>query len=543
MWLLFVLFQGLYALTSSGNVFKVPDEYEVYFQVEHLVDAGNLSVPQALAVRRPSAGSGPASDRASMFFGEIGRDGRPYAPYGPLIAILALPHHLGGRLIARLAGVPRVAPTGSGPWWFLVSGITMLSTATAGALTVAGFYVALGALQTPADYALTLSLLLGASTILWPYATSFFSEAWQAAAFIWAAALLLRARQPEAASRVLVASAAILVLIAGLTKVTSLVFAPAFVVAILADRSTMPRDRLVTAAVMSLAIATAAGIHVGWNVMRFGRPFDFGYDWSETIPSPPPHALLLGDIPRGLTVLLLSPGKSIFLWAPPLLLALVNVRHLWRVDSAVIIGVLAAGTVGLLFYAAYLFPEGGYSHGPRNLVPIIPLLLLLAGGKAWRPARKTLIAVCAIAGTSLALTATTVSYLEDQALGFDLSGTLHTTYYERIQPAQGRAWNRYRLGYIPFVATLVPGGTSGLPGMPPSQGGADFWREAAPGLGPDYFPLHLEQVRRQVPGGSAIPAWLVWGLPLVWFVVICTSGILLVRGQARDSSPVPELSF
>ena len=36
--LLFVFFQALYALTSSGNTFRVPDEFEVYFQVEHLVD-------------------------------------------------------------------------------------------------------------------------------------------------------------------------------------------------------------------------------------------------------------------------------------------------------------------------------------------------------------------------------------------------------------------------------------------------------------------------------------------------------------------------
>lgn len=49
--LLFVFFQALYALTSSGNTFRVPDEFEVYFQVEHLVDAGDLSVPQTLAIK------------------------------------------------------------------------------------------------------------------------------------------------------------------------------------------------------------------------------------------------------------------------------------------------------------------------------------------------------------------------------------------------------------------------------------------------------------------------------------------------------------
>ena len=36
---LFIFFHALYALTSSGNAFRIPDEFEVYFQTEHLVDA------------------------------------------------------------------------------------------------------------------------------------------------------------------------------------------------------------------------------------------------------------------------------------------------------------------------------------------------------------------------------------------------------------------------------------------------------------------------------------------------------------------------
>ncbi len=57
---LFLLFQALYALTSSGNAFRVPDEFEVYYQVEHLVDAGDLSIPQA----SPPVGS--SGDSASI---------------------------------------------------------------------------------------------------------------------------------------------------------------------------------------------------------------------------------------------------------------------------------------------------------------------------------------------------------------------------------------------------------------------------------------------------------------------------------------------
>src|ERR671912_605301 len=93
---LFLFFQALYALTSSGNAFRIPDEFEVYFQTENLFDHGDISVPQTLQIR---PGGQP------IFFGKLGLDGKPYAPYGPLAAVLAIPHHLTGRALASMLGI------------------------------------------------------------------------------------------------------------------------------------------------------------------------------------------------------------------------------------------------------------------------------------------------------------------------------------------------------------------------------------------------------------------------------------------------------
>src|SRR5438034_8700058 len=117
---LFLVFQALYALTSSGNAFRVPDEFEVYFQAEHLTDAGDLSVPQTLGIRQPVVVNGQVVGTQSIFFGKIGRDGKPYAPYGPLAALLVWPHHLVARAVAAMAGVPRASGV---PWTFLVGGV------------------------------------------------------------------------------------------------------------------------------------------------------------------------------------------------------------------------------------------------------------------------------------------------------------------------------------------------------------------------------------------------------------------------------------
>ena len=524
--LLFLLFQALYALTSSGNAFRVPDEFELYFQVEHLVDAGDISVPQTLAIRTPVVHEGQAAGSEPIFFGEIGRDGRPYAPYGPLAAVLALPHHLLARAIAWLAGVERQALPGGLAWVFLVGGLTMTATATAAALAVAGFHRAVLALGTPERPALILSMLLGGATVLWPYGTSFYSEAWQAAAFAWAAALLLEARRasrlPEAApasrpARLLVMLAALLLAVAGLTKVTSLIFAPGFVAAALLDRSLPPRTRVKAAVALTLGIVVAAAIHVSWNTYRFGRPFDFGYGWGTMIPQLPPRQFLPSDVPRGLAVLLLSPGKSIVLWAPVLLLAVARAKQFWHREPGAALGLAFSAGAALIFFAAYLFPEGGYAHGPRNLVPLIPLLLLPAGGPDGARWPAAAVAACAAVGILMAVLATSVSFLEDQ--GGRIGPVTPNVYYERIDPAPGRSWIRYRLDYVPFVATLR----------------SDGWARAETlGLGPDFFPLHLLQARRQLPDGAAIPLWLVWALPAGWFLLLVASCWLLFAGNPSE---------
>src|SRR5207249_10326711 len=134
--------------------------------------------------------------------------------------------------------------------------------------------------------------------------------------------------------------------------------------------------------------------------------------------------------------------------APVLLLSFTRVRTCPR---PLFIGVATSAIGGLIFYGAYLFPEGGYAHGPRHLVPILPLLLLPAAtrGPAWR---RELVTACAAVGMAVALLAVSVSFLQDQALGSDFR---RLGYYERIDPPPGRAWNRYNLAYVPFIKTMT----------------------------------------------------------------------------------------
>jgi hypothetical protein len=513
---LFWFFFALYALTSSGNAFRVPDEFEVYFQAEHLVDAGDISIPQTLAITQ---------EGQAIFFGEFGRDGRAYAPYGPGVAFLILPFHLAGRAVARLAGVPRPPPPDGIAWEVLVGGITTFATAFAAALAVAGFYRACVALGASRDRAALLATVLGGATVLWPYGTTLYSEAWLAAAFAWAAALLLEARSSGRGARARLVSAAVLLALAILTKPTAVVIAPWFPIAVLLERRSSTRARWSAATALAAGIAIGMAAQIGWNLHRFGHPLDFGYNLASMILRPPARSFAPEDVPSGLFVQLFTPGKSLFVWAPATLLALLTVRDCCERERALVAGLLAATASVLVFYAAFIFPEGGYAHGPRHLVPLVPLLMLPLAVPGVPSPRRGL-AVCAAIGLFMAALAVTVSFLEDQSPAGTRARISSGPYYERVEPLPGRPWLRYRVDYIPFKFALTSG---------------HWWSPDRPsGNGPDFFAMHLARARASLPGGGTIPPWMPWAVSLPWAVVLAWQAAALRScARSRPSSGMP----
>jgi hypothetical protein len=247
-----------------------------------------------------------------------------------------------------------------------------------------------------------------------------------------------------------------------------------------------------------------------WNIARFGHPLDFGYNLAGMIPHPPARPFIPEEIPRGLFLQLLTPGKSLFVWAPVTLLSILSFPACLKRERGLVAGLVVATVSALIFYAAFFFPDGGYSHGPRHLVPLVPLLMLVLAVPAVSvPARA--LQVCAAAGFAMAALAVTVSFFEDQA-PTQVGTRLVSPYYERIDPAPGGPNLRYRTDYIPFEFALTSGRW-----LSPAR---------AAGNGPDFFALHLAQARRTFPGGAAIPGWLPWAVSLPWFAVLVTIALI-----------------
>ena len=79
----------------------------------------------------------------------------------------------------------------------------------------------------------------------------------------------------------------------------------------------------------------------------------------------------------GLYGLLLSPGKSLFLYAPPLLLSVLGLPFFLRAKGRLAFVFVATPLVYLLVYGSKGVWHGG-GWGPRYLVPALPFLALWA---------------------------------------------------------------------------------------------------------------------------------------------------------------------
>jgi len=168
---------------------------------------------------------------------------------------------------------------------------------------------------------------------------------------------------------------------------------------------------------------------------------------------------------------LFSPGKSIFLFAPPVLLALWGLPALWRRDRGLATIAAISLPLALGFYARYTQWEGGYCFGPRYLVPAL-LLLSLALGPVLAEAGPSTRAVATflfVTGVAVQMLGLATSFLEaevgrhyynqrfDYRMGYHalaVQGELLVKYLSSHEPA------RIGLGFDRWFVFLGKAGVS-----------------------------------------------------------------------------------
>ena len=412
---LFLFLNCLFILTSSGRV-RVIDEVLPVYQVESLAERGSTAVPQAIS--------------ENFFFGKLDVAGRPQAPYPPGAAALAVPWYLAGKhLLRRLPGVEPRALTMVSDFAIVTSSATFV--ALAAALTFI-LFVNLGLTE---RQALLAALGLTFGTPLFAYSAWYFSEPLTVAVLMVAVVALfsgdLDALPPRRAA---VAGLALGFLL--WVRTTNLLIVWTVLVAMLAG--TMNWRRRLPALAIVAGIVGVAGLGLlARNNALYGSPFDLGY---------PPEveggrATMSFDTPFGvgLYAFFLSPGKSILLFAPILLLAPWGVMRARRRSPALSVLMMTPLVVLLGFYSHYTLFEGGYSFGPRYLIPGIWMLGLTLGFvvKDGSPQLRRVALALVLAGAVVNVIGLATSPLEDMAGG--------RYYDERLT---------YRLDYNPLEGQL-----------------------------------------------------------------------------------------
>jgi hypothetical protein len=179
-----------------------------------------------------------------------------------------------------------------------------------------------------------------------------------------------------------------------------------------------------------------AGVAV-YNLVRFGSPLDTGYRTAAW------------DVPPwvGMTGLLLSPGKGLCWYCPPVVLGLVGFVPLAqrRRRAAALLGGVSA--LYLLAHSVYNHWHGSGSWGPRLILPIVPLAILPVAEWFQCPPRRAsvrlILAVLLAAGLILQLPAILVHPARTLQALYDRSAspteyTLRLLYRPADSPLMGQ---------------------------------------------------------------------------------------------------------
>lgn len=350
-WLLGLLVLLLYVVTGSGHIQTID------FQMEQDV-AQRIVHLHSFTTRWPLIrGAGAVA----------GVGGAHYAPHGLGMSLILVPFTL-------LTDAVRAGDDSAALF------VASFSDAVLAAATVVVFLLLVRDLGASTKVAAGSALLLAVATIEWPYAHSLFD--------VTATGLLILLSVFAAHRFALRGNTWWLVLsgaaIGGavLVRTQSVVTVPVLVAYVLWTARPGGVRRLLAASVTWGVPAAAGAAAVGWyNWVRFASPFDDGHgdDPNTTFHTPLLH---------GLAGLLASPGKSLLLFSPVLILALLGIPRFVRPRRPFAIACLGIVAINVLLNAVVTNWTGDDAWGPRFTVPVVALMLVPILGWFEAPPRR-----------------------------------------------------------------------------------------------------------------------------------------------------------
>jgi hypothetical protein len=330
--------------------------------------AAMWATAESLLYRRSLAiADGFAADMEVTPSARRGPDGRAYAKYGPGLSLVEVPVLVAADATAGAFGVP---PTTTRAVLFPVMNPLI---AVIACLMAASLATDLGASRRDAS---AVAVATGLSTLLLHHATTDGADVLLTALLtgaVWSAARFV--------SRGAVSLAWFCGALLGyaiLTKPLLVVVVPAFAAAMLFAHGT--RSRVTGLAAIGLGSAAGVGATLWLNAVRFGSPWATGYN----------EPVMTGDLVTGLVGLTIGVNKGLLWYAPPAALGAIACCRALRSHPAAGVAILGSGLLLTGATARFYDWGGGWTWGPRYLLPLVPALVAAnaprLGGRPWRTA-------------------------------------------------------------------------------------------------------------------------------------------------------------
>jgi hypothetical protein len=492
---------AVYLTTTGGSFATDLASYEV---TKNLVEQGSVAMSHNLLDTEA----------------ERGIDGRYYAPVGIGHPIFGIPFYVGAKAVQAATGL-RVGKPES-----LTKAAVVMGSAVAAAGCVYFAFLFAWRLAGALRAATLTALAFAFATPLWVYAKFGFNAPLAAMWLLAAAyAVWIGVRERRRASLVLGGAA----LGAALLTRHEMMVGVAPVALWLWLESGRERRALVERArLVGMPVVIALGLWCLYNYVRFGHPLDTGLMRDPNVSFDTPVLV-------GLHGLLLSPGRSMFLYAPLTAAGVVALVQLGRSDRSTAIFLGAFPAAFLPVYAMMRQWDGGESYGPRYLVPVIAFLILPIApwlARASRSPWRVLLRVVALLSVAVQIPGVLVDFSKAQQQ------------YARATPSYSIQLTRYTWEAAPLVLNTrtalatTPENIRYLLGRasPPTvtrtagEHVHDFSQQFAFSL--DFWWLYLFYL-------GVVPAWMAIALGMVPLLAAAPAALVAARTLRHTAESVP----